>query len=55
MVANFLSHIFLFFVLVKGILCMEDGVSYIIGSGKVDCFHRMIKNGTMLDFEMEVG
>eukprot|EP00795_Rhopilema_esculentum_P012592 gene12592-3295_t len=33
---------------------MEDGVSYIIGPGKVDCFHHSIANGTVLDFEMEV-
>ena len=33
---------------------MEDGVSYVVGSGKLDCFHRVIKNGTTLDFEMEV-
>ena len=41
-------------VLFDQLSCMEDGVSYIIGPGKVDCFHHSIANGTVLDFEMEV-
>ena len=36
------------------IQCMEDGTTYIIGPGRIDCFHRELKNGTNMDFEMEV-
>lgn len=43
------------FCVVNQLMSMEDGVSYIIGSGKEDCFHSLINNGTTLDFEMEVG
>ena len=54
MVARWLWYIFVIISFITGISCMEDGVSYVVGSGKLDCFHRVIRNGTTLDFEMEV-
>ncbi len=42
------------FVVYNNVSCMEDGTSYIIRPGKIDCFHRELKRGTNLDFEMEV-
>ena len=33
---------------------IEDGISYIVGAGKRDCFYRVLRTGDMMDFDMQV-
>ncbi|XP_057292339.1 transmembrane emp24 domain-containing protein 1-like isoform X2 [Hydractinia symbiolongicarpus] len=33
---------------------MEDGVSYVVGAGKRDCFYRDLKKGDRMDFDLQV-
>ena len=51
----FASFVLMWMKIDIGILSMEDGVSYIIKPGSIDCFYRELANGTTVDFEMEVG
>ena len=50
----FASFVFVWMKIDIGIFGMEDGVSYIIKPGRIDCFYRELTNGTTVDFEMEV-
>ena len=47
-----LLFILLPILLVEGEI--EDGVSYLVGAGKVDCFYREFKKGDKMDFDMQV-
>ncbi|XP_004206957.2 transmembrane emp24 domain-containing protein 5 [Hydra vulgaris] len=47
--------VYLIFYFVAAILCeIEDGVQYIVGAGKMDCFYRKLSKGDMMDFDLQV-
>lgn len=49
------DKLFLLICILVIISCeIEDGISYIVGAGKRDCFYRVLKAGDMMDFDMQV-
>lgn len=33
---------------------IEDGISYVVGPGKRDCFYRVLAVGDIMDFDLQV-
>lgn len=52
---NPLDKLFVLICILIVISCeIEDGISYIVGAGKRDCFYRVLRIGDMMDFDMQV-
>ena len=52
---NPLDKLFVLICVLVIVSCeIEDGISYIVGAGKRDCFYRVLRTGDMMDFDMQV-
>ncbi|XP_070565836.1 transmembrane emp24 domain-containing protein 5-like [Ptychodera flava] len=54
---SFLKHlfqIFVIFIVVNGVQCLEYDFTYIIPAGQRECFHQPLKAENTLDFEFQV-
>ena len=50
-----LLHWLVLFGIITSVLTeIEDGVSYVVGPGKRDCFYRILKIGDRMDFDLQV-